>query len=180
MEEKGIVGAIDQTWQDLSLSMWDHPASISDTTTEMGVVEQGDISEMTKLTKTQSINVAVLVVCTSGSEKSELVNLNEDKKYFWRKQTSPEIVYTLGRQPYIYQVLEEYLGSPGEAVGSVSPWPELWQSSDPQPRSQRGVYSVNYPRKILFSETMTFKTKELPQWKPKAIIGKQSFEEKDA
>ena len=39
-----------------------------------------------------------------------------------------------------------------------------------EPKNQRGVYSVNYPRKILFSETITFKTKELPRWKPKAAM----------
>jgi len=180
MEEKGIVVAIDQTWQDLSFSMWEHPASTTATTTEMAAVEQEDISEKARLIRNQSLDVAVLVVCPSGGEKSEFVNLREDKKYFWRVVTSQGLVYTLGQQPYIYQALEEYLGFPGEAVGSVSPWPELWQSGEPQPTSQRGVFYLNYPRKVLFTETITFKTKELPRWKPKAIIGKQSFEEKDA
>lgn len=176
MEEKGIATAIDQTRQDLSFSMWDYPASTTATTTEMPPVEQENISEKAGLTKNKSLDVAVLVACPSRGEKSELVNLCEDKKYFWRAATSAGLVYTLEGRPYIYHVIEEYLGFPGEAVGSVSPWPELWQSGEPQPTSQRGVFYVNYPRKILFTETMTFKTKKLPRWKPKAIIGKQSFE----
>jgi hypothetical protein len=109
----------------------------------------------------------------SGSGKPDLINLYEVKKYFWHPAIS-------GRQPYIYEVLKEYLGFPGEPVGSVSPWPELWQHREPQPAEGRGVFYTNYPRKIMFSKTVTFKTSELPRWKPKTIIGLRTFEEKNA
>jgi hypothetical protein len=48
------------------------------------------------------------------------------------------------------------------------------------PTDLRGVFRTNYPRKILFSKTVTFKTAELPRWKPKNIIGLRTFDEKDA
>lgn len=180
MEEKEIVEAIDQAWQDLFSPMWEHLESTTATTMEMATIETEDIAKRTRLSRRQSPDVAVLVACPSGSGKPDLVNLYEVKKYFWRPAISPGLVYASGRQPYIYGVLEEYLGFPGESVGSVSPWPELWQYGEPQQTEGRGVFYTNYPRKIMFSKTVTFKTSELPRWKPKTIIGLRTFEERNA
>jgi hypothetical protein len=57
---------------------------------------------------------------------------------------------------------------------------KLWRYSQSRPADGRGVFPTNYPRKILFSKTVTSKTAELPRWKPKKIIGLRTFEEKDA
>ena len=180
MEKKEIMAAIDQAWQNLSYPIWEHLESTTATTMEMSIVETEDISKRTRLQRSQSPDVAVLVACPSGSGKPDLVNLYEVKKYFWRPAISPGLVYASGRQPYIYEVFEEYLGFPGESVGSVSPWPELRQYGEPQQTEGRGVFYTNYPRKIMFSKTVTFKTSELPRWKPKTIIGLRTFEERNA
>ena len=59
-------------------------------------------------------------------------------------------------------------------------WPDLYRYGQSRSADGRGVFPTNYPRKILFSKTLTFKTAELPRWKPKNIIGLRTFEEKDA
>jgi hypothetical protein len=56
-------------------------------------------------------------------------------------------------------------------------WPELMEQFETIVSEFRGVYSPNYERKVIFSETITFKTSELPRWKPNSIIGKQNIEE---
>ena len=48
------------------------------------------------------------------------------------------------------------------------------------PTDLRGVFRTNYPRKVLFTKPVTFKTFELLRWKPKTIIGLRAFEEEDA
>jgi len=179
MEEKEIVEAIDQAWQGLFSPMWEHPESTTATTMEMATVEIEDISKRARLPISQSPDVAVLVACPSGSGKPDLVNLYEAKKYFWRSAISPGLVYASGRKPYIYEVLEEYLGFPGESVGSVSPWPELWRYDQSEPPDARGVFPINCPRKVLFTNNVTVRTSELPRWKLKTIIGLRTFEEED-
>jgi len=180
MEEKEVVKSIDRTLQNPFFQIWQNPANTTATTMEIGMVEPEDIAEETPLQKRQCADVAVFVGHASVSDKSNITYLSEDKKYFWRPAISLGLVYASGKQPYICEVLEEYLGFPGEAVGSVSPWPGLWRQSNPQPTDLRGVFPANYPRKVLFTKLLTFKTSELPRWKPKNIIGLRTFEEEDA
>lgn len=180
MEEKEIVEAIDQDWQDLFSPMWEHLESTTATTMEMATIETEDIAKRTRLPRRQSPDVAVLVACPSGSGKPKLIYPYEDKKYLWRKAVSSGSAYTSVMMPIIYQVLEDDLGFPGEAIGSVSPWPVLWRQSEPGPTDLRGVFLTHYPRKVLFTKSITFKTSELPRWKPKNIIGLRTFEEEDA
>lgn len=59
-------------------------------------------------------------------------------------------------------------------------WPDIWGQIEHQEVNQRGIYSPKYERNVLFSKTLTFKTSELPRWKPTAIIGKRNFEVDDA
>ena len=61
-----------------------------------------------------------------------------------------------------------------------SAWPKLWRYDQPEPADARGVVLTNYRQKILFTKNVSFKTSELPRWKPKTIIGLRTFEEKDA
>jgi len=180
MEEKEIVEAIDKAWQGLSYPFWEHLESTTATTMELAMIETEDIAKRTRLPIRQSVNVAVLVPFESGSGKPDVVYPYGGKKYLWCPAISPGAVYASGRQPYVYEVLEEYIGFPGESVGSVSPWPELFQYGEPQPTDGRGVFYTNYPRKVIFSKTVTFKTSELPRWKPKTIIGLRTFEERNA
>ena len=180
MEKKEVVESIGRTLQDLSFPIWQNPVNTTATTMEIGMVEPEDIAEETPLQKRQSADVAVFVGPASVSDKSNITYPSKDKKYFWRQAISPGLAYASEKQPYIYEVIEEYLGFPGEAVGSVSPWPGLWRQSNPQPTDLRGVFPTNYTRKVLFTKLLTFKTSELPRWKPKNIIGLRTFEEEDA
>ncbi len=172
--------SIDQAWQNWFFPMWESPDSAAATTMEMATVEPEEFEERTALQRTQSADVAVLVAGEPGGGETNLVNLGERKKYFWFPAISPGSAYTSVMMPIIYQVLEDDLGFPGEAVGSVSPWPVLWRQSEPQPADLRGVFRTNYPRKLLFTKPVTFKTSELPRWKPKTIIGLRTFEERNA
>jgi len=61
-----------------------------------------------------------------------------------------------------------------------SVWSNLSRYDQSLPTDWRGVFPTNYPRKVLFSKPVTFKTSELPRWKPKNIIGLRTFEEEDA
>jgi len=45
-------------------------------------------------------------------------------------------------------------------------WPELVEQVETAVSEFRGVYSPKYERKVIFSETITFKTSDLPRWKP--------------
>ena len=172
--------SIDQAWQNWFFPMWESPDSATATTMEMATVEPEEFEERTALQRTQSADVAVLVAGEPGGGETNLANLGERKKYFWFPAISPGSAYTSVMMPIIYQVLEDDLGFPGEAVGSVSPWPVLWRQSEPQPADLRGVFRTNYPRKLLFTKPVTFKTSELPRWKPKTIIGLRTFEERNA
>jgi len=151
MEEKEVVGSVVQAWQNSSFPIMERLANSAATTMEMATVEPEEVEERTALQRTQSANVAVLVAGEPGGRETNLANLGERKKYFWFPAISPGSAYTSVMMPIIYQVLEDDLGFPGEAVGSVSPWPVLWRQSEPQPADLRGVFRTNYPRKVLFT-----------------------------
>ena len=169
MEEKEVVESRDQAWQDAYVPTSESPAATTATTMEIADIAQEDFTDVT-----------VLIPFESGSGQLNLAYPYEDKKYLWRKAVSSGLAYTSGMMPIIYQVLEDDLGFPGEAVGSVSPWPVLWRQSEPQQADLRGVFPTNYPRKVIFTKPVTFKTSELPHRKPKTIIGLRAFEEEDA
>lgn len=147
--------------------------------TDMDVVYVQGISAESGLTGGQSRGVAVIVACASVGGKSDIDYVCEGHKYFWRRVGTLGLKYASVRQPFIYEALEEYLGFPGEAVASMSPWPDLWERVEPEPTRLRGVFSHTPHRKVLFSETLKFKTADLPRWKPKVIIGLRTFEEGD-
>lgn len=172
--------SIDHTLQDSYLLTRDSSAATICTTMETADIEPEDLADTNELERKSFANVTVLVPFESGSGKPNLAYPYEEKKYLWRQAVSSGFVYASGMMPTVYQVLEDDLGFPGEAVGSVSPWPVLWRQSEPQPADLRGVFPTNYPRKVLFTKPVTFKTSELPRWKPKNIIGLRTFEEEDA
>ena len=142
-------------------------------------IELEDFADTDKSAKKPSVDVAVLVACESGSRELNLDYSCVGKKYLWRRAASHGLVCTSSMMPMIYHVIEDDLGFPGEAVGSVSPWPLLWRYGEPEPADSRGVFPTNYRRKVLFTKKVTLRTSELPRWKPKAIIGLRMFEEED-
>jgi len=58
--------------------------------------------------------------------------------------------------------------------------PELWRYDQSRLADGQGVFYTNYPRKVMFSKTVTFKTSKLPRWKPKTMIGLRRLEEGNA
>ena len=143
-------------------------------------LEMEDFADTIETAKKPSINVAILVARQPGSGEPNFDYSSAEKKYLWRRAASHGLAYIPGMMPIIYQVIEDDLGFPGEAVGSVSPWPLLWRYDQPEPTDSRGVFPTNYRRKVLFTKKVTLKTSELPRWKPKNIIGLQTFDGKDA
>jgi hypothetical protein len=164
MEEK-IMESVDQAWQDSYIGT-------------AGLKPEG-FADTNKSARKPFVDVAVLVACKSGSGELNLDYSCVGKKYLWRRPTSHGLAYTSCIMPIVYHVIEDDLGFPGEAVGSVSPWPVLWRYDQPEPADSRGVFPTNYRRKVLFTKQVTLRTSELPRWKPKAIIGLRMFEEED-
>ncbi|MDL1959594.1 MAG: hypothetical protein LWX01_11830 [Deltaproteobacteria bacterium] len=182
MEEKELVKSIEsieKDWQHTHHPALLYSTGMSATMTEMDTAYSLDIAEETVLIREQSPGVALIVPCLSGGGEPDIEYLGEGKKYLWREAILPLLAYASAKQPFIYAALEEYLGSPGEAVASTSPWPDLWERIEPEPARLRGVFSHTPHRKVLFSETLKFKTADLPRWKPKVIIGLRTFEEED-
>ena len=143
-------------------------------------LEPEDFADTIETARKPSVNVAVLVACESGSGEFNLDYSCVGKKYLWRRATSHGLAYTSSMMPMIYHVLEDDLGFPGEAVGSISPWPVLWRYDQPEHADLRGVFPTNYRRKVLFTKKVTRKTSDLPRRKPKVIIGLRTFDEEDA
>ena len=199
MAEKELIESTEGTWQDSFRPAGMNWTGATTTTTEIDRVNVEDIdtdkvslegtdmdvvyveviSPESGLTEGQSRGVAVIVTCASVGGKSDIDYVCEGKKYFWRRAGTLGLKYASGRQPFIYETLEEYLGVPGEAIASMSPWPDLWERVEPEPTRLRGVFPHTSHRKVLFSETLKFKTADLPRWKPKVIIGLRTFEEED-
>lgn len=174
-----MMESTDQAWQDPYFPTREGAANTTAASMDMAFVDTDDIAERAVFPRRQSVKVAVLVACEPGSKETDPDCQREAKKYLWCSTVSPRLTYTSGVMPVVYEVLEEYIGFPGEAVGSVDPWPELWRQSEPQPTDLRGVFLTHYPRKVLFTKPVTFRTSELPRWKPKNIIGLRTFDEED-
>ncbi|MEA1883994.1 MAG: hypothetical protein U9N62_05700 [Thermotogota bacterium] len=137
-----------------------------------------DFVDSDKLARKPFVDVA-LVAHQPGSGEPNFGYSSAGEKYLWRRATSYGLAYTAGMMPIIYQVIEDDLGFPGEAVGSVSPCFLLWRHDEPEPADSRGVFPTDYHRKVLFTKKVKLRTSDLPRWKPKAIIGLRTFEEED-
>jgi hypothetical protein len=155
MEEK-IMEFVDHAWQDSYMG-----------TTGLSL---GDFADSDKLARKPFVDVA-LVAHQPGSGEPNFDYSCVGKKYLWRRAVSHGLVYTPNMMPIIYQVSEDDLGLPGEAVGSVSPCFLLCRHDGSESADSRGVFPTNYRRKVLFTKKVKLKTSDLPRRKPKAIIG---------
>ena len=160
-----MMESVDQVWEDPYI--------------ETACLSPEDFADSDKLARKPSVNVAILVARQPGSGEPNFDYSSAGKKYLWRRAASHGLAYTSGMMPIIYQVIEDDLGFPGEAVGSVSPWPLLWRYGEPEPADSRGVFPTNYRRKVLFTKKVSLRTSDLPRRKPKAIIGLRTFEEEN-
>jgi hypothetical protein len=181
MEERELVKSIEKDWQHVHHPELLYSTGVLATATEMDTADSLDIAEETASIREQSPGVALIVPCSSGGGESDIEYLGEGKKYLWPGAILPRSAYASAKQPFIfiYVAHEEYLGWPSEAVASTSLRPDPWEPTEPEPERLRGVFSHTPHRKVLFSETLKFKTADLPRWKPKVIIGLRTFEEED-
>jgi len=168
-----------QNWEDPSEPIW---ASVDSSTVTNMQIDVGDLEDSWdryNYTPVQAHGVTALVSCDIGDEKSEIERKCQIKKFFWPPKHATAFLHSLGNNVIVLEGSEDYLGFTGETVATMFKWPDIWGQIEYQQVIQRGVYSPKYRRKILFSKAITFKTGDLPRWKPTAIIGKRNFEVED-
>ncbi|MBI4596517.1 MAG: hypothetical protein HY730_09130 [Candidatus Tectomicrobia bacterium] len=122
--------------------------------------------------------VILVIVKGTGSEGgiSQPTLGQEWQKCFWHKTGTKDPGNTLEQFLSIYEASEDQIGFPGDTTTSTSPWPELWQEPEEDLQSWRGVFAPVYKRKAVFTKTMSFKTSELPRWKPNVVIDRRTLE----
>jgi hypothetical protein len=170
---------ITQTWEDPSEQIWTSVDSSTITKTQIDVGDFEDSYDQYNYIPVQTQDVAVLVSCESGAEKSDLERKCQIKKYLWRPKHLIDFIHNAGSNIFVLESSEDYLGFSGEAVATMFKWSDIWGQIEHHELKQRGIYSPKYERNVLFSKTVTLKTSELPRWKPTAIIGKRNFEVDD-
>jgi len=171
--------AVDQAWEEPYLLIREEPANPSATSMDMAFEDTDDISGRPMYPGGKSVKVAVFVASQPGRKETDPDLRREVREYYWFSTGYPMSNWPYGG-PVVYEVLDgEHMGFPEETAGSVYPFAVRWQQSESQPADLRGVFLTHYPRKVLFTKPMTFRTSDLPHWKPKNIIGLRAFDEED-
>jgi hypothetical protein len=98
------------------------------------------------------------------------------RKYYWATGPGVTMVWSGHSDFCIYGTSEEYLGFPGDTIAITVPWPDLWQSAEPEPATWRGIFNPTYDRKVLFSKEVTIKTADLRRWQPQIMIDRRILE----
>jgi hypothetical protein len=97
------------------------------------------------------------------------------KYYYLDTEKMPFLKGRSGVITYLIQV--EYPGLQDESIATTSTAPKLLLAhEDSGPTRERGVFCPKYHRKTLFSQPVTFKTADLPRWKPKIVIDRRTLE----
>jgi len=167
-------------WEDPTEQVWTTVDSSTITNTQIDVGDLEDSWDRYNYIPVQIQGVTALVSCEIEDEKSEFERKCQIKKYLWRPKHVIDFLHSIGNNVIVLEGSEDYLGFTGEAVATMFKWPDIWGQIEYQEVNLRGVYSPKYERNILFSKTLSFKTSELPRWKPTTIIGKRNFEVDDA
>jgi hypothetical protein len=129
----------------------------------------------------QPHNTAILASCDFEIDMLDQERKCRTRKLFWRESPAQAFSQNPATNVIVLEGSENQLVFiAGENVASTELWSITWEQAEVQEAFWRGVYSPSYKRKILFSKTLTFKTSELPRWKPMAIIGRRNFEDDDA
>jgi hypothetical protein len=177
MEEEEIIWCNEEFWKDPS-NMEGSNFATQVTATLMGkeILTLIDKEDEDSFKGSECLAVAVLVSSSISGWQTDIDQVYEGKKYLFSHIHGPGLVYAAGWQPLVYGVREEDLGSPDDVVGSIHPWPRLWQQEDAEPANWRGAFYPSYHRKVLFSKTMKLETASLPRWKPNISIEIRSLE----
>jgi hypothetical protein len=152
--------------------------SFSATTLQMAKESDAEIptAGLRNILATQCSAVATIISSLREEDVGEIAARALSRKYFWHVGNRPTMICSAQGFVFIYESSEECLGFPGEATASMSPWPELWRQTEPEPQLWRGVFSLTYDRRILFSKTIRVRTSELPRWKPQITISRRIVE----
>ncbi len=127
----------------------------------------------------QRYRVIYLVVCEDENDERNFEQLCFVKKNIWRVENTKYLNTLPQRHTLILENTKDYIGNSADSIATMDQLSDLWQFSGTQDIDIRGTYSPTYKRKMLFSKPLTFRTSALRKWKPKAIIGKRSFEEEN-
>lgn len=137
---------------------------------------------------TQTWRLADADIVVRPSEQGDITTLGLPKweKRYWYSPglgvgppTAMMLPSRAGTYIIFLETAEEHLGHPGDVVASMSPWPPLWQHTEPDPRIWRGVFSPTYNREVLFTQNVEISTVDLPRWKPHVMIDLRRLERKD-
>jgi hypothetical protein len=92
-------------------------------------------------------------------------------KCYWKSELSQSVI---GRpQLFFFEAPEDQVGFSEEDVTSISIVAHTWQHSEPEHKMWRGVFSLSYPKKVLFSQEVEVRTADLPRWKPYITIDRR-------
>lgn len=136
-----------------------------------GVIEEPNLRQAQAIT--------VVIIGSRSETEMQFISLQEWRKYFWG---IGNVAYSLPPDPksmLVYEATDEQLGFPGDAIASMSPWPELWRIEGFEPKPWRGVFAFTHKHKVLFSKTLSFRITELPRLKPHVVIDRHTQELKD-
>ena len=143
--------------------------------------DPGDNYDRYTLVPPQPHNITILITCNLESDRPDKERICQIRKLFWREPPTQKFSRGITNDAIVLESPEEHLGfTAGVDTATTGLGSEMWEQAEAQESIWRGIYSPSYKKKVLFSKTLTFKTSELPRWKPKAIIGKRNFEDDDA
>ena len=179
MEENKIIWSIAGVSRDLGDTQWLDLAPVTATMMQEESVALVDTEEEDPSMAGEHSAVVVFVPSSASGWDADIVQVHDEKKYFFRHTSEPGSFYAPGTNLLVYEALQEEIGLPEEVVASTPPWPKLWHLEEAQPGSWRGVFYPIYHRKVLFSKMMTFKTDTLPRWKPNTTFQIRTSESQD-
>ncbi len=121
----------------------------------------------------------VLISCNLRNDRPDKDRTCQAIKFLWRGSSTVEVSNLYYPNAIVFESSDDQsFTNASEHIASLGElWEELVEQVETKTSEFRGVYSPKYKRKVIFSETITFKTSELPRWKPNSIIGKQNIEE---
>lgn len=160
-------------------NIWSQVGTTTLTPNQIEIEEIEDQDDRYTFVSPRPLNLAVLVSCDLENDRPARERKCQVRKFLWRGSSTMELSESHNTNAIVIESSEDQLvTNTSEYVASLGGFgPEIWEQVEAKVSEFRGVYSPTYKRNVIFSETVTFKTSELPRWKPNSIIGKHNVEE---
>ena len=160
-------------------NIWSITDSSTLTPDQIEIEDHEDVVDRYTFVPLRPRNLAVLISCSLENDGPDKERECQVRKFLWRESSTIEFPKTHYINAIVLESSEDQLvTNASENVATLGGiWPEILEQVEAKVSELRGVYSPTYKRKVIFSETITLKTSELPRWKPNAIIGKHNIEE---